>query len=236
MAGQAVASCCVHRPADRLAPGPRRPLHGRARARPRRHGHRLPGATTSSMTATWRSRCFRPSSDSPVGPERFSARDPDSPRGSTIRTSCRCTIRASASEPLYFVMPVHRWRVAARSAWMREGPLPIDDALRLVARWPTRSTTPTGTTSSTATSSRRTSCCRGRCPGRRLRDRAGGRRGAGRRLTEPVSIVGTPAVHEPRAGGRRADVDARIDLYSLGLRALRDAGGRAPFTGPRRRR
>ena len=58
-----------------------------------------------------------------------------------------------------------------------------------------------------------------------------GRRG-GEQLTETGLALGTPAYMSPEqaAGGRQ--LDGRSDLYALGLRAVRDAGGEPPFTGP----
>ena len=48
-------------------------------------------------------------------------------------------------------------------------------------------------------------------------------------LTEVGQSIGTPALHESRAGGRASTVDGRSDLYSLGCVGFFAATGRPPF-------
>ena len=160
-----------------------RPLPHRARARPGRHGHRLPRPRPAARPpgraqgAPPRARRRR------SAPSASCARSA-SPPGSSTRTSSRVldSGRGRAGSALVHVMPyVEGESLRDRLRRARAAP-----GGRRAAHRPrggrARSTTPTGTASSTATSSPRTSCSRGRQrAGGRLRHRP--RRARGRRQT-----------------------------------------------------
>ena len=52
-----------------------------------------------------------------------------------------------------------------------------------------------------------------------------------RGLTERGVVIGSPALHGARAVARRAAVDARTDIYALGVLAFEALTGRLPFDG-----
>ena len=182
---------------------------------------------TSGTTARSRSRCCAPSSPPSSAPSGFSARSRPPPTCS-IRTSSRCFDSGEVNGTAYYVMPFVdgeslRDRLAAREA----APGRRRGAHRDRGRR-ARSTTPTATASSIATSSRRTSCCTtaGRSsPTSGLRSPRA--RPAAHRMTETGMSLGTPHVHESRAGdGRARDHRAHRRLRPR-VRDLRDAGRRA---------
>ena len=80
----------------------------------------------------------------------------------------------------------------------------------------------------TGTSSRPTSCW---TPGTPLVADFGIARAIGEGETTTGHVIGTPAYMSPEQIDGSKYLDGRTDIYSLGLRALRDAGGRAPVPG-----
>ena len=146
------------------------------------------------------------------------------PDGARLR---RVTTPKGAGQ-LWFTMPFVDGE-SLRDRLRREGRLPLEDALRITSeaargaglRAPARRDPPRH-------QAREHPAHPGRHdPGGRLRDRAR----AGRATTEPHAGPGIAhrhaGLHEPGADGRRPELDARTDLYSLACGALRDAGRRA---------
>ena len=139
---------------------------------------------------------------------------------------------------LYYVMPVHRGRLAARPARPREGGFRSARRSGSPARWPTRWTTPTARASSTATSSPRTSCSRRAT--RIVADfgiaRAVSAAADERASPRPAWLVGTPAYMSPeQASGERAST-AGATSTALGCVLYEMLAGQPPFTAARRSR
>ena len=108
---------------------PRRPLPGRARARRRRHGHRLPRARPQARPQG------RHQGAAPRARRGHRRRRGSSPRSRppptcSIRTSCRCTIRAQVDGTVFYVMPFVEGE-SLRDRLNREKQLPIADAVRI---------------------------------------------------------------------------------------------------------
>ena len=100
------------------------------------------------------------------------------------------------------------------------------------AKWPTHSTTPTGTASSTATSSRRTSCC---TTAHALVADFGialaASKAGGNRMTETGMSLGTPTYMSPEQAMGEREITARSDIYALGCVTYEMLVGDPPFIG-----
>ena len=223
------------RDAPRSAGGP---LRVRARARARRHGHRLPRARPAARPPG------RAQGPAPRARRRRSAPSGSSgrsgsPPGSSILTSSRLrtTPASGRTRPaLWFAMPFVEGEIAPRSARPGAAAPAGRRAPDRAGGRPMRSTTPTAQgiihrdiKPENILLDRR----RARAGGR-LRDRA--RRCAGgaaaRRLTETGLAARHAGLHESGAGRGRARARRAHRRVRARLRALRDARGRAPFTGP----
>ena len=213
---------------DGRAPGrrPRRPLPHRARARPGRHGHGLSRRTTSSTTARSRSRSSSPSSAPCSAPSGSWPRSRSPPTCSTP-TCCRCSTPGEADGLLYYVMPYVEGETL-RARLEREQQLPVDETIRLRH--------PAGRRARLRPRPRRHPSrpqagehpAPGRPAGdRRLRHRAG--RGQGRRHPRhrDRALPRHPALHESRAGLRRAGPRRALRPVLPGGGDVRDAHRRA---------
>ena len=132
---------------------------------------------------------------------------------------------------LFYVMPFVDGETL-RSRLTRERQLSLEDACWLLAKSPMRSAMPMHVASSTATSSRRTSCSRAVMRwsptfGIALAVQSAG----GQRMTQTGLSLGTPQYMSPeQAMGERA-IDARTDIYALGVVTYEMLAGDPPFTG-----
>jgi serine/threonine protein kinase len=138
-----------------------------------------------------------------------------------------------AAELLYYVMPYVEGE-SLRSRLVREGALPLDDALRIARE----------VADALSYAHSRGVVHRDIKPGNILL--VGGHAVVAdfgiatatdigmddETLTSPGLVIGTPAYMSPEQGRGEALVDGRSDLYSLGCVLYEMLAGRPPFTGP----
>ena len=160
--------------------------------------------------------------------ERFLAGDRGSRPGCRIRTSSRCTIRASADGLLYYVMPFVEGE-SLRERLERERRLPIADAMRIAREVaqraglrPPRRRRPSRHQAGEHPAARRASAL---VADFGIARALGERRGAGRPHRSRAWRIGTPAYMSPEQASADEEIGRAQRHLQPRLRALRDARG-----------
>jgi hypothetical protein len=210
--------------------GPRRPLPHRARARPGRHGHRLPGRGPQAQ-APGRVKVLKPELGAVLGAERFI---------NEIRTTANLQHpnllplfdSGEADGLLFYVMPFVEGRRCGRGI-DAERQLPVDETVRLISLL----------AGALDFAHARGVVHRDLKPENILLQ-AGQpiiadfgialavAEAGGERVTQTGLSLGTPHYMSPEQAAGTHTVDARSDQYALGATAYEMLTGEPPHTGP----